>query len=202
MYNETAYINQKNSRNLKKVREQQLPFTVIYKTNKNIKKGSRALKLWNLLITCLQLLKSLNHMWKFIIIFIISLSAFDNAFAGQPDGIGKFIVTDINDKDSTLNKVRMFPPKFYRIGNGRRIEIKVCNEDSMQIRRVRCLLYYSGSGKRKCINKIWISPLEGNETYYFCMNIKLKLTKEEWSRLTFRIKRGKSYKDYRFSDTD
>ena len=103
----------------------------------------------------------------------------------------KFIVTDINDKDSTLNKVRMFPPKFYRIGNGRRIEIKVCNEDSMQIRRVRCLLYYSGSGKRKCINKIWISPLEGNETYYFCMNIKLKLTKEEWSRLTFRIKRGK-----------
>ena len=43
-------------------------------------------------------------MWKFIIIFIISLSAFDNAFAGQPDGIGKFIVTDINDKDSTLNK--------------------------------------------------------------------------------------------------
>ena len=72
----------------------------------------------------------------------------------------------------------------------------------MQIRRVRCLLYYSGSGKRKCINKIWISPLEGNETYYFCMNIKLKLTKEEWSRLTFRIKRGKSYKDYRFSDTD
>ena len=54
-------------------------------------------------------------MWKFIIIFIISLSAFDNAFAGQPDGIGKFIVTDINDKDSTLNKVRMFPPKFYRI---------------------------------------------------------------------------------------
>ena len=93
------------------------------------------MKLWNLLITCLQLLKSLNHMWKFIIIFIISLSAFDNAFAGQPDGIGKFIVTDINDKDSTLNKVRMFPPKFYRIGNGRRIEIKVCNEDSMQIRR-------------------------------------------------------------------
>ena len=160
------------------------------------------MKLWNLLITCLQLLKSLNHMWKFIIIFIISLSAFDNVFAGQPDGIGKFIVTDINDKDSTLNKVRMFPPKFYRIGNGRRMEIKVCNEDSMQIRRVRCLLYYSGSGKRKCINKIWISPLEGNETYYFCMNIKLKLTKEEWSRLTFRIKRGKSYKDYRFSDTD
>ena len=51
-------------------------------------------------------------MWKFIIIFIISLSAFDNAFAGQPDGIGEFIVTDINDKDSTLNKVRMFPPKF------------------------------------------------------------------------------------------
>ena len=96
----------------------------------------------------------------------------------------------------------MFPPKFYRIGNGRRIEINVCNEDSMQIRRVRCLLYYSGSGKRKCINKIWISPLEGNETYYFCMNIKMKLTKEEWSRLTFRIKRGKSYKDYRFSDTD
>ena len=79
------------------------------------------MKLWNLLITCLQLLKSLNHMWKFIIIFIISLSAFDNVFAGQPDGIGKFIVTDINDKDSTLNKVRMFPPKFYRIGNGRRI---------------------------------------------------------------------------------
>lgn len=36
LYNETAYINQKNSRNLKKIREQQLPFTVIYKTNKNI----------------------------------------------------------------------------------------------------------------------------------------------------------------------
>ena len=87
-------------------------------------------------------------------------------FCRTTDGIGKFIVTDINDKDSTLNKIRMFPPKFYRIGNGRRIEIKVCNEDSMQIRRVRCLLYYSGSGKRKCINKIWISPLEGNETYY------------------------------------
>ena len=146
--------------------------------------------------------KKLNNMWKFIIIFIISLAAFDNAFSRQPDETGKFIVTDINDRDNTLNKVKMFPPKFYRIGDRRRIEIKVCNEDSTQIRRVRCLLYYSDSGKRKCINKIWISPLEGNETCYFCMNINMKLTKEEWSRLTFRIKRGKSYKDYRFSDTD
>ena len=106
-------------------------------------------------------------MWKFIIIFIISLSAFDNAFAGQPDGIGKFIVTDINDKDSTLNKVRMFPPKFYRIGNGRRIEIKVCNEDSMQIRRVRCLLYYSACGKRKCINKMKILAVESEIIFGF-----------------------------------
>ena len=39
----------------------------------------------------------------------------------------------------------------------KRQEVKVCNEDSIQIRRVRCLLYYSNSGKKECIGKIWIS---------------------------------------------
>ena len=72
--------------------------------------------------------------------------------------------------------------------------IKVCNEDSIQIRRVRCLLYYSNSGKKECIGKIWISPLIGYETCYFCMNVDIPLTKDEWHKLTFRIKRGKNYK--------
>lgn len=47
----------------------------------------------------------------------------------------------------------MSTPQFYNIGKGKRIEIKVCNEDSIQIRRVRCLLYYSNSGKKECIGK-------------------------------------------------
>lgn len=85
----------------------------------------------------------------------------------------------------------MSAPQFYNIGKGKRIEVKVCNEDSIQIRRVRCLLYYSNSGKKECIGKIWISPLIGYETCYFCMNVDIPLTKDEWHKLTFRIKRGK-----------
>ena len=96
------------------------------------------------------------------------------------------------------NKIKMSTPQFYNIGKGKRIEIKVCNEDSIQIRRVRCLLYYSNSGKKECIGKIWISPLIGYETCYFCMNVDIPLTKDEWHKLTFRIKRGKNYKDYKF----
>ena len=33
----------------------------------------------------------------------------------------------------------MSAPQFYNIGKGKRIEVKVCNEDNIQIRRVRCL---------------------------------------------------------------
>ena len=36
------------------------------------------------------------------------------------------------------------------------------------------------------------------ETCYFCMNVDIPLTKDEWHKLTFRIKRGKNYKDYKF----
>lgn len=32
----------------------------------------------------------------------------------------------------------------------------------------------------------------------FCMNVDIPLTKDEWHKLTFRIKRGKNYKDYKF----
>ena len=103
-----------------------------------------------------------------------------------------------NNEKSILNKIKMSTPQFYNIGKGKRIEIKVCNEDSIQIRRVRCLLYYSNSGKKECIGKIWISPLIGYETCYFCMNVDIPLTKDEWHKLTFRIKRGKNYKDYKF----
>ena len=101
-------------------------------------------------------------------------------------------------KSGILNKIKMSAPQFYNIGKGKRIEVKVCNEDSIQIRRVRCLLYYSNSGKKECIGKIWISPLIGYETCYFCMNVDIPLTKDEWHKLTFRIKRGKNYKDYKF----
>jgi hypothetical protein len=51
---------------------------------------------------------------------------------------------------------------------------------------------------KECIGKIWISPLIGYETCYFCMNVDIPLTKDEWHKLTFRIKRGKNYKDYKF----
>lgn len=30
------------------------------------------------------------------------------------------------------------------------------------------------------------------------MNVDIPLTKDEWHKLTFRIKRGKNYKDYKF----
>ena len=130
-------------------------------------------------------------MKKIITLLLILLFATKSTFSQSPNNIEKFVVVSVNDKDSILNKIKMSAPQFYNIGKGKRIEVKVCNEDSIQIRRVRCLLYYS-------IGKIWISPLIGYETCYFCMNVDIPLTKDEWHKLTFRIKRGKNYKDYKF----
>lgn len=137
-------------------------------------------------------------MKKIITLLLILLFTTKSTFSQSPNNIEKFTVVCVNDKDSILNKIKMSTPQFYNIGKGKRIEIKVCNEDSIQIRRVRCLLYYSNSGKKECIGKIWISPLIGYETCYFCMNVDIPLTKDEWHKLTFRIKRGKNYKDYKF----
>lgn len=137
-------------------------------------------------------------MKKIITLLLILLFTTKSTFSQSPNNIEKFTVVCVNDKDSILNKIKMSTPQFYNIGKGKRIEIKVCNEDSIQIRRVRCLLYYFNSGKKECIGKIWISPLIGYETCYFCMNVDIPLTKDEWHKLTFRIKRGKNYKDYKF----
>lgn len=102
-------------------------------------------------------------MKKIITLLLILLFATKSTFSQSPNNIEKFVVVSVNDKDSILNKIKMSAPQFYNIGKGKRIEVKVCNEDSIQIRRVRCLLYYSNSGKKECIGKIWISPLIGYE---------------------------------------
>lgn len=118
-------------------------------------------------------------MKKIITLLLILLFATKSTFSQSPNNIEKFVVVSVNDKDSILNKIKMSAPQFYNIGKGKRIEVKVCNEDSIQIRRVRCLFI-------------------GYETCYFCMNVDIPLTKDEWHKLTFRIKRGKNYKDYKF----
>ena len=90
-------------------------------------------------------------MKKIITLLLILLFATKSTFSQSPNNIEKFVVVSVNDKDSILNKIKMSAPQFYNIGKGKRIEVKVCNEDSIQIRRVRCLLYYSNSGKKECM---------------------------------------------------
>lgn len=78
-------------------------------------------------------------MKKIITLLLILLFTTKSTFSQSPNNIEKFTVVCVNDKDSILNKIKMSTPQFYNIGKGKRIEIKVCNEDSIQIRRVRCL---------------------------------------------------------------
>ncbi len=79
-------------------------------------------------------------MKKIITLLLILLFATKSTFSQSPNNIEKFVVVSVNDKDSILNKIKMSAPQFYNIGKGKRIEVKVCNEDSIQIRRrVRCL---------------------------------------------------------------
>lgn len=92
-------------------------------------------------------------MKKIITLLLILLFATKSTFSQSPNNIEKFVVVSANDKDSILNKIKMSAPQFYNIGKGKRIEVKVCNEDSIQIRRVRCLLYYSNSGKKEMYRK-------------------------------------------------
>lgn len=76
-------------------------------------------------------------MKKIITLLLILLFATKSTFSQSPNNIEKFVVVSVNDKDSILNKIKMSAPQFYNIGKGKRIEVKVCNEDSIQIRRVR-----------------------------------------------------------------
>ena len=75
-------------------------------------------------------------MKKIITLLLILLFATKSTFSQSPNNIEKFVVVSVNDKDSILNKIKMSAPQFYNIGKGKRIEVKVCNEDSIQIRRV------------------------------------------------------------------
>ena len=63
----------------------------------------------------------------------------------------------------------MSTPQFYNIGKGKTYrDKKYANEDSIQNKKEYAVfLYYSNSGKKECIGKIWISPLIGYETCYF-----------------------------------
>ena len=81
-------------------------------------------------------------MKKIITLLLILLFATKSTFSQSPNNIEKFVVVSVNDKDSILNKIKMSAPQFYNIGKGKRIEVKVCNEDSIQIRRVRSFILF------------------------------------------------------------
>lgn len=135
---------------------------------------------------------------KYILLLIALLFTAGNAFPQSARRKIPFAIHEVSDKKNSLENVSMSRPKMCSTGKGRRIKIQVHNADSIQIRRVRFLLYHTDGNKTKCIGKTWVSPLAGKENYSFCINTDFPLPRKEWNKLTFRLKRGKSYKDYKF----
>ena len=98
-------------------------------------------------------------MKKIITLLLILLFATKSTFSQSPNNIEKFVVVSVNDKDSILNKIKMSAPQFYNIGKGKRIEVKVCNEDSIQIRRVFQLRQERMYRKNMDFSSYWLRNL-------------------------------------------
>jgi hypothetical protein len=78
---------------------------------------------------------------------------------------------------------------------GKRLKIKVCNNDEKKLKKAFFYVYY----KNKRVSKLLLPDLKKGETYEFCVNIHSKMTRKDRQELLFKIRRGKTYISYRIA---
>lgn len=138
---------------------------------------------------------------KYLFAVIMLLSGVANAFPQYADSSVSLFVSDKFVKTNPLDKMDIPAPQIYTLAQGKRIKLRIYNGNDREVKNLRFYLYYNfPSGGKKRVRKLMLPPLDSKENYHLCVNVNYPLRKDRYRNLIFRLKWGKTYRDYEFTE--
>ena len=130
-----------------------------------------------------------------LLAFLLAICCGSGLYAQNVSCKSYYEVVETNDENHRLDEVAIYPPVFGTLPEGKRLKIKVCNNDEKKLKKAFFYVYY----KNKRVSKLLLPDLKKGETYEFCVNIHSKMTRKDRQELLFKIRRGKTYISYRIA---
>lgn len=140
----------------------------------------------------------MKKLTAYIILLLMIVYSGEYVYPQSMHGKSNMEVVESNDTANVLDSVTVCRPIFSTLPDGKRLKIRVINEDATTLKKAVFYIFY----KNKKVCKLRLPDLKTTESYEFCTNIHEQITRRDRKDLLFKIKKRKAYRTYKLITKD